>query len=51
LSSDLKEEYEKKRGSYPMFGSIYPEEDDPLEEEEPTDDIIDCEEVDEDLPS
>jgi hypothetical protein len=32
-----------------MFGGLYPEEDDQLEEEEPTDDITDYEEVDEDL--
>ena len=32
-----------------MFGGLYPEEDDRLEEEEPTDDITDYEKVDEDL--
>ena len=43
LSSDLEEEY-KEDGSSLMFDGLYPEEDDPLEEEEPMDDIVDYEE-------
>jgi hypothetical protein len=34
-----------------MFGGLYPEEDDPLEEEGHTDGIVDYNEVDDDLPS
>jgi hypothetical protein len=49
LPSDLAEEYEED-GFSPMFSGLDPEEDDPLEEEESTDDIVNCEEVDEDLP-
>ena len=33
-----------------MFGGLYPVKDDPLEEEEPTDDITNYDKVDEDLP-
>jgi hypothetical protein len=36
-------------GFFPMFGSLYPNKDDQLEDEEPTNDITDYEEVDEDL--
>jgi hypothetical protein len=48
LASDLEEEYEEY-GLHPMFGGLYPDEDDQLEEEEPTYDIADYEEVDEGL--
>jgi hypothetical protein len=48
LAFDLEEEYEEDRFS-PMFGGLYLEEDDQLEEEEPTNDITDYEEVDKDL--
>jgi hypothetical protein len=34
LASDLEEEYEEY-GLHPMFGGLYPDEDDQLEEEEP----------------
>jgi hypothetical protein len=50
LASDLKEEHEED-GFFPMFGSLYPDGDDQLEEEEPTYDIADYEEVDEGLSS
>jgi hypothetical protein len=57
LVSDLEEEHEED-GFFPMFGGLYPDEDDQLEDEEPTDDIAnheedditDYEDVDEDLP-
>jgi hypothetical protein len=45
LASDLKEEYEEY-GLHPMFSDLYPDEDDQLEDEEPTDDIADYEEDD-----
>ncbi|XP_059440558.1 GDSL esterase/lipase At5g33370-like [Corylus avellana] len=47
LASDLEDEYEGDEFS-PMFGGLYPE-DDQLEEEEPTGDIDNYEEVDEDF--
>jgi hypothetical protein len=58
LASDLEEEY-KEYGLHPMFSGFYPDEDDQLEDEEPTDDIADYEEddiaddeeVNENLPS
>ena len=40
LASDLKEEYEED-GLHPMFSGLYPDEDDQLEDEEPTDGITD----------
>jgi hypothetical protein len=43
LASDLEEEY-KEYGLCPMFDGLYPDEDDQLEEEEPTDSIADYEE-------
>jgi hypothetical protein len=43
LASDLEEEYEEY-GLRPMFDSLYLNEDNQLEEEEPTDDIADYEE-------
>jgi hypothetical protein len=57
LASDLEEEYEEY-GLHPMFSGLYPDADDQLEDEEPTDDIADYEEddiaddedVDEDFP-
>jgi hypothetical protein len=57
LASDLEEGYEDY-GLYPMFSSLYPDEDDQLEDEGLMDDIADYEEdditndedVDEDLP-
>ena len=49
LSFNLEEEYEKD-GSSPIFDKIYPEEDDPLGEEEPTDNVAKYYEEDEDLP-
>jgi hypothetical protein len=48
LASDLKEEHEKY-GLHPMFNGLNPEEDDQWEEEEPTNEIADYEEIDEDL--
>jgi hypothetical protein len=45
LASDLKEEYEEY-GLHPMFSDLYPDEDDQLEDEEPTDDNADYEEDD-----
>jgi hypothetical protein len=48
LASDLEEEYEKY-GLHPMFGGLYPDENDQLEEEEPTDDITNYEAVDDDF--
>ena len=45
LASDLEEEYEEY-GLHPMFDGLYPNEDNQLEEEEPTDDIADYEEDD-----
>jgi hypothetical protein len=48
LASNLKEEHEED-GFFPMFCGLYPNEDDQLEEEEPTYDIADYEEVDEGL--
>ena len=48
LASNLEEEYEEY-GLHPIFGSLYPDEDDQLEEEEPTYDIADYEEIDEGL--
>jgi hypothetical protein len=48
LTSDLEEEY-KEYGLHPMFGGLYPNEDDRLEEGEPTYDIADYEEVDKGL--
>jgi hypothetical protein len=57
LAFNLEEEYEDY-GLHPMFSGLYPDEDDQLEDEEPTDDIadyeeddiVDVEDVDEDLP-
>jgi hypothetical protein len=46
LTSDQKEEHEED-GFFPMFGGLYPDEDDQLGDEEPTDDIAEYEEVDE----
>jgi hypothetical protein len=54
---NLEEEYEEY-GLHPMFSGLYPNEDDQLEDEKPTDgiadyeedDIADDEDVDEDLP-
>jgi hypothetical protein len=56
LTFDLEEEYEEY-GLHPMFSGLYPDEDDQLEDEKPTDDITnyeeddiaDDEDVDEDL--
>ena len=48
LASDLEEEYEED-GYFPMFGGLYTNEDDQLEDEEPMDDIADYKEVDEGL--
>jgi hypothetical protein len=48
LTSDLEEEYEEY-GLHPMFSGLYPDEDDQLEDEKPTDDVVDYEEVDEGL--
>jgi hypothetical protein len=48
LSFNLEEEYEKDESS-PIFDGLYPEDDDPLEEEEPTEDIAKYYEEDEDL--
>jgi hypothetical protein len=45
LTSNLEEEYEEE-GFFPMFGGLYPDEDDQLEDEEPTDDITNYEEDD-----
>jgi hypothetical protein len=50
LPSDLEDEY-LANWFPPMFGGLYPEEDDPLEEEGHTDGIVDYNEVDDDLPS
>ena len=49
LASNVEQEYEED-GFSPMFGGLYPKEDDPLEEEEPTEDIAEYYEEDEDLP-
>jgi hypothetical protein len=48
LASVLEEEHEED-GFSPMFGGLFPNEDDQLEEEEPTYDIADYVEVDEGL--
>jgi hypothetical protein len=45
LASNLEEEYEED-GFFPMFGGLYTDEDDQLEDEETTDDIADYEEDD-----
>ena len=45
LASNLEKEYEED-GFFPMFGSLYTDEDDQLEDEEPMDDIADYEEDD-----
>jgi hypothetical protein len=45
LASNLEEEYEED-GFFPMFGGLYADEDDQLEDEEPMDDIADYEEDD-----
>jgi hypothetical protein len=45
LASDLEEKH-KEDGFFPMFGGLYPNEDNQLEDEKPTDDIIDYEEDD-----
>jgi hypothetical protein len=45
LESDPKEKYEEY-GLHPMFSSLYPNADDQLEDEEPTNDITDYEEDD-----
>ena len=45
LASNLKEEHEED-GFFPMFGCLYPDEEDQLGEEETTDDIADHEEDD-----
>jgi hypothetical protein len=57
LTSNLEEKYEEY-GLHPMFSGLYPDEDDELEDERPTDDIVNYEEddiandedVDEDIP-
>jgi hypothetical protein len=48
LVSDLEEEHEED-GFFPMFGSLYPNEDDQLGDEELTADIAEYEKVDEGL--
>jgi hypothetical protein len=48
LSFNLEEEYKEDESSH-MFDGLYPEEDDTLEEEEPTDDVVEDYEEDEDL--
>jgi hypothetical protein len=48
LAFDLEEEYEEY-GLHPMFDGLYPDENDQLEEEEPTDDITNYEAVDDDF--
>jgi hypothetical protein len=48
LASDLEKEYEED-GFFPMFGGLYPDEEDQLGDEKPMDDIADYEEVDEGL--
>ena len=48
LSFNLEEEYEEDR-SFPIFDGLYPEEDDPLEKEEPTKDVTEYYEEDKDL--
>jgi hypothetical protein len=50
LASDLEEEH-KEDGFFPMFGSLYLDENDQLGDEEPTADIAEYEEVDEGLSS
>jgi hypothetical protein len=50
LAFDLEEEYEEYE-LHPMHNSLFPDEDDPLGGEEPTDDITDYEEDDEGLSS
>jgi hypothetical protein len=50
LAFNLEEEYEEDRFSL-MFGGLYPQEDDQLEEEVPIDDIANYEEVNKDLSS
>jgi hypothetical protein len=51
LTSDLKEEHEKDGFFFPMFGDLYPDENDQLGDEKPTDDIAEYEKVDECLSS
>jgi hypothetical protein len=48
LASNLEKEYEED-GFFPMFGGLYPDEEDQLGDEKPMDDIADYEEVDEGL--
>jgi hypothetical protein len=48
LVSNLEEEHEED-GFFPMFGGLYPDEDDRLGDEEPTVDIAEYEKVDEGL--
>jgi hypothetical protein len=48
LAFVLKEEHEEDE-FFPMFGSLYPDEDNKLGDEEPTDDIDEYEEIDEGL--
>jgi hypothetical protein len=48
LASVLEEEHEEDK-FFPMFGGLYPDEDNQLGDEEPTDDIDEYEEVDEGL--
>jgi hypothetical protein len=48
LTTDLEEEYEEY-GLHPIFGGLYPQKDDQLEDKEPTDDMIDYEEGDEEF--
>jgi hypothetical protein len=49
LASNLDEEY-KEDGFSPIFDELYPKKDDPLKEEEPTDDVTKYYKEDEDLP-
>jgi hypothetical protein len=48
LTSDIEEEHEED-GLFPMFGGLYPNEDDRLGDEKPTVDITEYEKVDEGL--
>jgi hypothetical protein len=50
LASNLEEKY-GEYGLHPMFGSLYLDKDDQLEEEQPMDDIIDYEAIDDDFSS
>jgi hypothetical protein len=48
LATDLEEEYEEY-GLHPIFGGLYTKKDDQLEDEEPTYDVADYEEGDEEF--